>query len=181
MIDVQAIVLQVKDIFNSAIPKMAGNTQGARFSIEGEYEKRAGITGGQALFPWDAEVVRGHEADIKSLVVGDKESAFASRNILVDLETVYPNLTECADLSPLERSAVALCAVLQHEDIVSLGDSHYCVHVAWCARHVHDSDELCAFSDLLLQITCIHIETVIHLAQDRDGIVLNHGRYSSDP
>ena len=62
-----------------------------------------------------------------------------------------------------------------------IGDCHYRVHVAGRARHVNRGDEPGALGDLRGQIVRVHVETVVHLAKDRDGVAPNHSRYGGHP
>ena len=92
-----------------------------------------------------------------------------------------PSTPKVPSLRPPNGTTVGLGAVLEHGNAVAIGDGHDALHVAGRAGHVDRHDQPRAGSDLALQVLRIHAETVVDLAQDRDGVGLHDRPDRRDP
>jgi len=117
-----------------------------------------------AIDPGDAEVVGGHTAFVKLLIVGDQQSALARRGVFVPLQTEHAQRAESPEPPAAKSSSVGLGAILQHRNAAPVCDRHNGLHVAGCAGHVNRHNQFGSRGDLALQVLRVHAEAVVHLA-----------------
>ena len=94
------------------------------------------------------------------LVVSDKHTTFTSRDILVREETECCTITNGAKFLTFVFRQWAMASILNHFEVVLLGNGHNLVHLGRETCHVNNNNTLCLGSNLALNVSRIDIDMV---------------------
>ena len=144
--------------------------------VEAE-EEVGGLLGAEGF----ASIRKAFGIPVKFLVVGEDDPALsACGGVFAAHQAEGRDVPDGADLSALVFGVVGLAGILDHDEVVGLGEFHNGVHVAWLSGDVPDDDGFRSVADPLLYGFRIHIEGFgIRVREDGDAVHHQNGRHGS--
>ena len=117
----------------------------------------------------------------KVIVVGDDHSPVRPDiQVLEGMQRKAGRAAEGARVLPRDVAKDALAGILDHGQVVLLGDFHEGRHVGHLSREVDGQERLGALRDLRLDLAHIHAEIVRAVDEDRTGIGLTDRPHRRD-